>query len=86
MGTLSLQSRLSGRMFDDDANDFLLHGFFRLDAYSSHSFGSRLEIFAAGENLLDRSITVSQTPTATLGQPRVWRVGFDVRTDNRDKQ
>lgn len=79
LGTLSLQSRLSGHQFDDDANDFLLHGYFRLDAYASHEFGPRLELFAAGENLLDRSIQVSETPTTTLGQPRVARIGFLVR-------
>jgi outer membrane receptor protein involved in Fe transport len=78
LGTLSLLSRMSGRMFDDDANFFLLHGYFRLDAYGSHSFGSRFQVFAAGENLLDRAIQVSETPTTTLGQPRVARAGFQV--------
>jgi outer membrane receptor protein involved in Fe transport len=78
-GTLSLQSRLSGHQYDDDANAFLLHGYFRIDAYASHDFGSRLEFFAAGENLFDRSIEVSKTPTTTLGQPRVARAGFLVR-------
>ncbi len=76
LGTLSLQSRLSGRMYDDDANDYLLHGYFRLDAYASHGLGSRLELFAAGENLLDRSIEDSKTPTTTLGMPRVARIGL----------
>ncbi len=86
LGTLSLQSRLSGRMYDDDANTFLLHGYFRLDAYGSHSFGSRLEIFAAGENLFDRAIQVSETPTTTLGQPRVARAGFQLRLGSASKQ
>ncbi len=76
LGILSLQSRLSGRMYDDDANAYLLHGYFRLDAYASHSFGSRIELFAAGENLFNRAIQVSETPTTTLGQPRVFRAGF----------
>ena len=79
IGALSVQSRLSGRMYDDDANAFLLHGYFRLDAYGSHSFGDRIEVFAAGENLLDRAIQVSETPTTTLGQPRVARAGFELR-------
>ncbi len=85
IGTLSLQSRLSGRQYDDDANAYLLHGYFRLDAYASHDFGHRIEFFAAGENLLDRSIEVSKTPTTTLGQPRVARAGFLIRlgTTNR---
>jgi outer membrane receptor protein involved in Fe transport len=79
IGTLNLEGRLSGHQFDDDANQFLLHGYFRLDAYGSHDFGHRLEVFAAGENLLDRSIEVSKTPTTTLGQPRVARAGFQFR-------
>jgi outer membrane receptor protein involved in Fe transport len=78
LGTISLESRLSGRQFDDDANANLLHGYFRLDAYASHNFGKRpqVEIFAAGENLFNRSIEVSKTPTTTLGQPRTARAGF----------
>jgi outer membrane receptor protein involved in Fe transport len=83
IGTLSLQSRLSGRMYDDDANAFLLRGYFRLDAYGSHSLGSRMEVFAAGENLLDRAIQVSETPSTTLGQPRVARAGFTLRLGGR---
>jgi outer membrane receptor protein involved in Fe transport len=86
LGTLSLQSRVSGRMYDDDANTFLLHAYFRLDAYGSHSFGSRLEVFAAGENLLDRAIQVSETPTITLGQPSVARAGFQVNLNAAHKQ
>lgn len=78
LGTLSLQSSLSGRQFDDDANTFLLHGFFRLDVYASHEFGKRLQLFAAAENLFDRQIEVGKTPTTTLGTPRVARVGFQL--------
>jgi outer membrane receptor protein involved in Fe transport len=79
LGTLSLQSRLSGRMFDDDANTYLLAGYFRLDAYASHTFRSRFDLFAAGENLTGQSIEVSKTPTTTLGQPRAARIGFTLR-------
>ena len=79
LGTLSLQSRLSGRQYDDDANTFLLHGYFRLDAYGSHNLGKRMELFAAGENLFDRQIEVSKTPTTTLATPRTARFGFLVR-------
>ena len=79
IGTLSLQSRLSGRQYDDDANSFLLHSYFRLDAFASHDVGSHLEFFAAGENLFDRSIEVSKTPTTTLATPRVARAGVQFR-------
>jgi len=85
LGTLSLQSRLSGRQFDDDANAYLLHGYFRLDAYASHNFGNRFQLFAAGENLLNRSIEVSKTPTTTLGQPRTARAGFLVHLGGDSK-
>jgi outer membrane receptor protein involved in Fe transport len=79
LGTLNLQGRLSGRQYDDDANANLLHGFFRLDAYASHDFGKRFELFAAGENLLNRQIEVGKTPTTTLGMPRVGRTGLLIR-------
>jgi outer membrane receptor protein involved in Fe transport len=79
IGTLSLQSRLSGHQYDDDANLFLLHGYFRMDAFGSHDFGPHLRVFAAGENLFDRSIEVSKTPTTTLATPRVARAGVQVR-------
>jgi len=85
IGTLSLQSRLSGRQYDDDANLFLLHGFFRLDAYASHDFGRRLQLFAAGENLFNRQIEVGKTPTATLATPRVARAGFLIRFGGEGK-
>jgi outer membrane receptor protein involved in Fe transport len=75
-GSLSLQSRLSGRQFDDDANTYLLHGYFKLDAYAAHNFGKRLQMFAAGENLFDRTIEVAKTPTTTLGMRRTARAGF----------
>jgi outer membrane receptor protein involved in Fe transport len=84
LGTLSLQSRLSGRMFDDDANTYLLAGYFRFDAYAWHTFrarplGSEVDLFAAGENLTGQSIEVSKTPTITLGQPRAARIGITLR-------
>jgi outer membrane receptor protein involved in Fe transport len=79
LGTLNLQGRLSGRQYDDDANNFLLAGFFRLDTYASHDFGKRLQVFAAGENVLNRQIEVGKTPTTTLGTPRVGRAGLMIR-------
>ena len=79
LGLLSLEGRLSGRQFDDAANTYLLHSYFRLEAYASHDLGRRWQLFAAGENLLNRQIEVALTPTQTLGQPRVARAGFLLR-------
>jgi outer membrane receptor protein involved in Fe transport len=85
LGTLTLQGRISGHQYDDDANAYLLHGYFRLDAYGSRDIGSRFRIFAAGENLFDRQIEDSKTPTTTLGMPRVARAGFQIRLNNPGK-
>ena len=60
-------------------NTYLLHGFFRMDAYGSHDFGKRFQVFVAGENLLNRQIEVGKTPTTTLGSPRVGRAGINIR-------
>ncbi len=79
IGVLSVQGRISGRQFDDDANQYLLHSYFRLDAYASRQFGHHVEFFAAGENLLNRSIQVGKTPILTLGTPQVARFGLCLR-------
>jgi outer membrane receptor protein involved in Fe transport len=79
IGTLSLQARMSGHQFDDDANAYLLHSYFKLDAYASHNFGQRIELYSSGENLLNRQIEVGRTPTLTLGTPRVARIGFNFK-------
>ena len=77
-GLLSLQGRISGRQFDDDANQFLLHSYFRFGAYASHNFGHHVEAFAAGDNLFDRSIQAGKTPQLTLASPRVARFGLRI--------
>lgn len=76
IGALNFQGRISGRQFDDDANAYQLHSYFRLDAGAEHHFGRHVVAFASGENLFDRSIEVGKTPLLTLGTPRVARVGL----------
>jgi outer membrane receptor protein involved in Fe transport len=78
LGLLSVQGRYSGQQFDDDANQYLLHCYFRLGAYASHDFGHHLVAFAAGDNLFDRSIQAGKTPTLTLASPRVARFGIRI--------
>jgi outer membrane receptor protein involved in Fe transport len=78
LGLLSVQGRVSGRQFDDDANQYLLHSYFRLGAYATHDFGRHVTVFAAGDNLFDRSIEAGKTPTLTLASPRVVRFGLRV--------
>jgi outer membrane receptor protein involved in Fe transport len=78
LGVLSVQGRISGRQFDDDANQFLLHSYFRLGAYASHNFGHHVTAFAAGDNLFDRTIEAGKTPSLTLASPRVARFGLRI--------
>jgi len=76
IGVLSVQGQLTGRQFDDDANAYLLHSYFRLDAYAEHNFSRHIVAFASGENLFDRSVQVGKTPVLTLGTPQLARVGL----------
>jgi outer membrane receptor protein involved in Fe transport len=78
LGVLSVQGRYSGRQYDDDANRFLLHAYFRLGAYASHDFGRHWSVFASGDNLLDRTIEAGKTPSLTLASPRVARFGVRI--------
>ena len=82
-GTFSIQGRATGRQFDDDKNRFLLHGFFRFDAFASYPIAHHWEVFAAGENLFDRTIQVGRTPVLTLGTPRLVQGGVRVFLDRR---
>jgi len=74
-GVLSVQGRVSGRQYDDDANQYLLHGYFQLDAYGSRNIGRHLDVYASAENICNRTIEVGKTPVLTLGTPQVARVG-----------
>lgn len=78
-GLLSVEGRYGGRAYDDDANLFLLHPYFELDAYGQHTLGRHVVLFADGENLFNRAIEVGKTPQTTLGTPRVARVGLRLR-------
>ena len=78
-GTLAVQTRGTGHEFDDDQNQFLLHSFFRADAYAAHAVSRYVEVFASGENLFDRTIEVGRTPVLTLGTPRLVQGGLRIR-------
>jgi outer membrane receptor protein involved in Fe transport len=76
LGTLGLQARWTGDQFDDDRNALRLRSFTTVDALVSHPLVRGLEVFAAGENLLDQRIETGRTPVLTLGPPRTVRVGL----------
>jgi outer membrane receptor protein involved in Fe transport len=78
VGLLSLQGQPGGRQYDDSSNVYLLHSYFRFDAYAERNLGRHVVAFASGENLFDRAIEVGKTPVTTLGTPRVARAGLRV--------
>lgn len=80
LGTAALMGKLSGRQYDDDANMFLLHGYFQMDAYVSHAFGHRVEVYASVVNVFDRAIQVGRTPILTLGTPRMASIGLRIHS------
>lgn len=73
---VGLQGRASGAQFEDDQNLLPLPGFFTLDAYVSRNLNRRLEIFIAGENILNARYQVGRTPVVTVGPPALFRVGL----------
>lgn len=81
-GTLALLARTSGRQFDDDTNTFLLHSYTSLDAFAEHAFHKRMNVYASGENLFDRSIEAGRTPVLTLASPRIISIGMRLQLPN----
>jgi outer membrane cobalamin receptor len=77
-GTLSLEARMTGQQYDDDSNTFRLAPFFTMNAFASHIFHRRYEVFVAANNVLDRRIEVGRTPTLTLGQKQDVRGGLRI--------
>jgi outer membrane receptor protein involved in Fe transport len=75
LGLLRLEGRVSGHQFDDDANTFRLSGYFELNGYVSHGFSHGVEVYASGENLLNRTIQAGRTPVLTLATPQVGTIG-----------
>jgi len=77
--TFAVQARTSSSVFDDDLNTLLLGSFFKLDAFVSRRLNPFVDIYLAGENLLDQSYAVARTPIVTLGPPLLGRVGLQLR-------
>jgi outer membrane receptor protein involved in Fe transport len=74
--TLGAQARFGGAEFDDDQNQLRLDRYFTWDALISRPVGHGVEVFAAGENLLNQRFTVGRTPIRTIGPPLLVRVGI----------
>jgi outer membrane receptor protein involved in Fe transport len=73
---VSFDGRMVGKQYDAAANQFLMGGYFLLDAMASRSIGRGLQIFAAAENLLDRGYLFSLDGGPELGLPITARFGL----------
>ena len=76
--TLAVQGRNSSSVFDDDQNTLLLDSYFKLDLFVSRRLNSWMDIYAAGENLLNQHFMIARTPIITLGSPFVGRIGVQL--------
>jgi outer membrane receptor protein involved in Fe transport len=76
---VAVRARFAGAQFEDDLNALPLAGFGTVDAVGAVTVARGLEVFAAGENLLDRRYPIGRTPVTTLGPPRSGRVGLRLR-------
>ena len=72
---LGIQARWIGEAYEDDRNTLALDSAFVLDLFVAREVAGGLELFAAGENLLDAAVVVGRTPVRTLGAPRSFRFG-----------
>ena len=75
----AIQGRASGEQFDDDLNEFRLEPYFQMDAFVSKRMKTKLEIFAAVENIFNSRYTVGRTPVRTSSSPI--NVRFGIRWD-----
>ena len=66
----------AGQMYDDSANQFLLHPYARFDLSAERSLVGHLAVFGEAQNLLNRSIEAGKTPTPTLAAPRLVEGGL----------
>jgi outer membrane receptor protein involved in Fe transport len=76
---LHLIASYTGHTFDDAANQFVLHPYARIDVSADRDLGHGISLFAAAQNLLNRSIDAGRTPTLTLAAPRLVQGGIRLR-------
>ena len=79
----AVQGRYLGNQFDDDRNTLPLERFFVLDAIISHPLRPGVEIFVAGENLLNQQYQIGRTPVLTVGPPIWARAGLRLEFGGR---
>ncbi|HEY6554948.1 MAG TPA: TonB-dependent receptor, partial [Vicinamibacteria bacterium] len=71
--------RFVGRQYEDDRNELGLASFVVADLNAACRVGPSAQAFVAIENLFDERAVVGRTPVATLGPPRLVRIGLRLR-------
>ena len=67
--------RSTAAQFEDDLNQFILPGYASVQVMVKRRLVHGFSAHIAAENLLDREFVVGFTPTPTIGNPRLLRVG-----------
>ncbi len=68
--TVTAEVRMLSSQFEDDLNQVRLGGFGLVDCRVSRALADHLEVFAAGENLLDHRYVTARLPEERLGEGR----------------
>lgn len=76
VATLHLFASYTGRVYDDAANQFVLHPYPRLDVSADRSLRYGLSLYAAAQNVANRAIDAGRTPALTLAAPRLVEAGL----------
>jgi outer membrane receptor protein involved in Fe transport len=76
VANLHLIASYTGESFDDSANQFILHPYARFDVSADRALPHGFSVFAAAQNLLNRSIDAGRTPILTLVAPRLVQGGL----------
>jgi outer membrane receptor protein involved in Fe transport len=66
----------TGHVFDDAANQYVLHPYARFDVSAERTLPRGFSVFAGAQNVLNRSIDAGRTPILTLAAPRLVQAGL----------
>ncbi len=74
----SVQMRVVGEQYEDDANSRTLDAFVAVDAFVAREIGAGFEVFAAAENLFDETIQNGRSAdgVVSIAAPRLVRAGL----------
>ena len=77
---LSAGLRSYALQYEDDLNSFVLPGFATIQFKAKRNLGKGVSALLAAENAFDRRFIVGFSPTPTIGNPRLLRVGAAVES------